>query len=219
MFLHIRQLMHKEFLLEWRQKHTFYGMLLYVASTIFVIYLSMGEAPSANTWNSLFWLLQLFICVNALAKSFLQEARGRLLYYYTLTGPVAFILAKLMYNVLLMLMMTLVSLALFYVFLGNPTISFVEFMLITLLGGVGISMVFTLMSAIAAKAQQNAALMAILGFPVLFPQLLLYIRLSKSAFGEIFRDGAIWQLVGLCALMDILLIALSVILFPYLWKD
>jgi heme exporter protein B len=206
-------------LLEWRQKHTFYGMLLYVASTIFVIYLSMGESPDANTWNSLFWLLQLFICVNALAKSFLQEARGRLLYYYTLTSPVAFILAKLIYNVLLMLMMTLVSLALFYVFLGNPTISFSSYVFITLLGGIGISMVFTLMSAIAAKAQQNAALMAILGFPVLFPQLLLYIKLSKSAFGEIFRDDAIWQLVGLCALMDVLLIALSVILFPYLWKD
>ena len=45
-------------------------------------------------------------------------------------------------------------------------------------------MVFTLMSAIAAKAQQNAALIAILGFPVILPILLLLMRLSQSAFAE-----------------------------------
>lgn len=219
MLLQVRHLIHKEILLEWRQKHTFYGIMLYVASAIFVIYLSMGETPSSHTWNSLFWLMQLFIGVNAVAKSFLQEPKGRLLYFYTLSSPVAFILAKLTYNVLLMVMMTLVSLMLFTLFLGNPTLFFGQYVMITLLGGIGISMVFTLMSAIAAKAQQNAALIAILGFPVLFPQLLLYIRLSKTAFGEIFRDGAIWQLCGLCGLMDLLLIALAVILFPYLWKD
>lgn len=75
------------------------------------------------------------------------------------------------------------------------------------------------MSAIAAKAQQNAALIAILGFPVILPVLLLLMRLSKAAFAEVFRAGAIWQLAGLVILMDMLVIALAVILFPYLWKD
>jgi heme exporter protein B len=219
MFTHIRHLIQKEILLEWRQKHTLYGMLLYIASTIFVIYLSNGEQPEATTWNSLFWLVQLFVCVNAVAKSFLQEPRGRLLYFYTLTDPKFFIAAKLIYNVLLMLFLTGISLVFFYIFLGNPTTSFWLFTGISLLGGVGISMVFTLMSAIASKAQQNAALMAILGFPVLFPQLLLLLRLSKSAFGEVFREGAVFQLSGICASIDLLLIVLALILFPYLWKD
>ena len=75
------------------------------------------------------------------------------------------------------------------------------------------------MSAIAAKAQQNAALVAILGFPVILPQLLMLMRLSKSAFGEVFRDGALVQLAGLIAGLDVLVIAMAVILFPYLWKD
>ena len=75
------------------------------------------------------------------------------------------------------------------------------------------------MSAIAAKAQQNAALIAILGFPVILPQLLLLMRLSKAAFSEVFRTGAVLQLSGLIGLMDILVIVLAVVLFPYLWKD
>ena len=75
------------------------------------------------------------------------------------------------------------------------------------------------MSAIAAKAQQNAALIAILGFPVILPQLLLLMRLSKAAFSEVFREGAVLQLSGLVGLMDLLVVVMAVILFPYLWKD
>ena len=88
-----------------------------------------------------------------------------------------------------------------------------------MLGGISISLVFTLMSAISAKAQHNAALIAILGFPVILPQLLLLMRLSKTAFAEVFKQGAVLQLAGLIGLLDLLVIILATILFPYLWKD
>ena len=215
----IISLLKKDILLEFRQKHTFYGILLYIAATIFVIYLSMPESPDAQVWNSLFWVIQLFVCVNAVAKSFLQESRGRMLYFYSIASPVEFIVAKLIFNVMLMLLMGLISLALFTLFLGNPVTDSLKFIGIVLLGGAGISLVFTLMSAIAAKAQQNAALIAILGFPVILPQLMLIMRMSKTAFAEVFRDGAVLQLVGLTAVMDLLVVALAIILFPYLWKD
>ena len=62
----------------------------------FVIYLTMGQ-PEDKVWNGLFWVTLLFICVNAVARSFLQESKGRLLYYYTMIHPVEFIFAKLIY--------------------------------------------------------------------------------------------------------------------------
>jgi heme exporter protein B len=80
-------------------------------------------------------------------------------------------------------------------------------------------MVFTLLAAIAARAQQNAALMAIMGFPIILPLLLLLMRLSKTAFGEVFRDGAVLQLCGLIIGLDVLIAGMALILFPYLWKD
>ena len=211
-------LLKKDILLEFRQKHTFYGILLYIASTIFVLFLSMDK-PDANTWNGLFWVIQLFICVNAVAKSFLQESRGRMLYFYSIASPVEFIAAKILYNVVLMIFMSLMSLLLFFIFLNNPVDNSLRFMGIVVLGGAGISIVFTLMSAIAAKAQQNAALIAILGFPVILPQLLMLMKLSKAAFAEVFKEGAILQLTGLIICLDGLVIAMAVILFPYLWKD
>jgi len=211
-------LLGKDILLEFRQKHTFYGILLYIASTIFVLYLSLDKTDAA-VWNGLFWVIQLFICVNAVAKSFLQESRGRMLYFYSIASPVEFILAKLLYNLLLMVLMSLISLALFATFLDNPVSNMLLFTGIVVLGGMGISIVFTLMSAIAAKAQQNAALIAILGFPVILPQLMLLMRLSKTAFAEVFKEGALLQMTGLIAGLDVLVIGLALILFPYLWKE
>ncbi len=212
-------LLKKDILLELRRQHTFYGILLYIASTVFVIYLSLPDSPDGNTWNSLFWVIQLFVCVNTVAKSFLQESKGLMLYYYSIASPIEFITAKLLFNIILMLLMSSVSLLLFYFFLDSPVLNYWRFYGIVLLGGTSISLTFTLMSAIAAKAQQNAALIAILGFPVILPQLLLLMRLSKSGFAEVFRDGAVWQLAGLVAGLDILVFTLSVILFPFLWKD
>lgn len=215
----ILALLKKDILLEFRQQHTFYGILLYIAATVFVIYLSLPESPDTNTWNSLFWVIQLFICVNTVAKSFLQENKGRMLYYYSIASPKEFIAAKLIYNVILMLLMSSISMVLFYIFLDNPVSNSLQFTGVVLLGGCGISLVFSLMSAIAAKAQQNAALIAILGFPVILPQLLLLMKLSKTAFAEVFREGALLQLIGLTSLLDILVIVMAYILFPYLWKD
>jgi heme exporter protein B len=211
-------LLKKDLLLELRQQHTFYGILLYIASTIFVLYLSVSGLEAA-VWNGLFWVIQLFICVNAVAKSFLQESRGRMLYFYTIASPVEFIISKMMYNILLMIIMSLLSLFLYSVFLENPLNNSLRFTGIVLLGGTSISMVFTLLAAIAARAQQNAALMAIMGFPIILPLLLLLMRLSKTAFGEVFRDGAVLQLCGLIVGLDVLIAGMALILFPYLWKD
>jgi heme exporter protein B len=214
----ITALVKKDLLLEFRQQYTFYGILLYVASTIFVLYLAMKQ-PETNVWNGMFWMIQLFICINAVAKSFLSEGRGRMLYFYTIAGPVDFIISKLIYNGLLMLLMSLVSLLLFTIFLGNPILDMPRFVGMVCLGGLSLSLVFTLLAAIAAKAQQQAALMAILGFPLIIPQLLLLIKLSKAAFGEIYGDGVVTQVTLLLVGLDVLVIALAIILFPFLWKD
>ena len=213
---HIWTLFKKDLLLEIRQQYSFYGILLYIGATIFVLYMAVEE-PEPKVWNGLFWIIQLFICINAVAKSFLQESRGRMIYFYSIAGPRDFVLAKLLFNSLLMLIMSLLSLLLFALFLGNPIQKVLHFTGLVLLGGWSLSLVFTFLAAIAARAQQNAAIMAILGFPIIIPQLLLLMRLSNEVFGTttIIPLTAVLLLVAL----DILVILLAIILFPFLWKD
>lgn len=213
----IISLFKKDLLLETRQQYSFYGVLLYVISTIFVLFLAMGR-PEVEVWNGLFWMIQLFVCINAVAKSFLQESRARMLYFYSIAGPRDYVLSKLLFNGLLMLVMSLLSLGLFQILMGNPLRNPVEFIGLAVLGGVSLSLVFTFLAAIAAKAQQQAALMAILGFPIIIPQLLLLMKISSIAFSSVIQAG-LSQMVWLLCGLDIMVIVLSVILFPFLWKD
>lgn len=217
-FSRIIALFRKDIVIEFRQQHAVFGILLYIAATIFVLYLSIDK-PNTDTWNALFWITQLFVVTNAVAKSFLGDSKGRLLYYYSIAHPIDYIFSKLIGNTLLMAILSLVSIFLYSLLLGNPIIFAGAFWGISLLGSTSLSLVFTLLSAIAAKAQQQASLMVILGFPVIIPQLVVLIRLSKTAFGEIFRNGAVLQLTGLLIGLDIMIIILAAILFPYLWKD
>src|ERR1700676_2267223 len=210
-------LIKKDVLLEFRQQYSFYGVLLYVVSTIFVLYMAMGQ-PENLVWNGLFWMMQLFICVNAVAKTFLQEGKGRQLYFYSICSPVHFMLARMIFNATLMLLMNLISLLLFILLLGSPLAHPFLFLGISCFGSCSISLVFSFLAAIAARAQQNAALMAILGFPLIIPQLMLLMRLSALAFSDVFQSG-LTSIVLLLACFDIMVVLLSVILFPFLWKD
>ena len=203
-------------LLEVRQQYSFYGILLYIGATIFVLFMAIEE-PEAKVWNGLFWVIQLFISINAVAKSFLQESKGRMLYFYSIASPGDFVLAKLLFNTLLMLVMSLLSLLLFSMFLGNPMEKMWQFLGLVLLGGWSISLVFTFLAASAAKAQQNAAIMAVLGFPIIIPQLLLLMKLSNAAFAPLLTIPV--STVLLLIALDMMVILLAVILFPYLWKD
>lgn len=177
----------------------------------------MGR-PENDVWNGLYWMIQLFVCINAVAKSFLQENKGRMLYFYSIAGPRDFILSKLLFNAVLMLFMSIISLLLFIVLMGNPLMNPVYFVTMSLLGGVSLSLVFTFLAAIATKAQQQAALMAIMGFPIIIPQLLLLMKIANIAFSSVIQAG-LSQMILLLIGLDIMVILLSIILFPFLWKD
>ena len=210
-------LVRKDLLIEWRQKHTLFGVLLYVGATVFVVYMMSGQ-PEAKIWNALFWLTQLFVAVNSVAKSFLQEHPNRFRYYYTLVKPSTFLLAKMLYSIVLMLVMSLVSLLLFSVMLGWPLVQTALFVVITAVGSISLSAVFTFLSAIAARAQQNAALMAILGFPLVTPVLMILSNLATKAIIPVYQPGW-WTLALVLLLLDVLVVILGIILFPFLWQE
>jgi heme exporter protein B len=160
----------------------------------------------------------LFVCVNAVAKSFLQESHGRLLYFYTIAGARDFVLSKLLFNMLLMAVMGMLSLLLFILLLGDPLTHAGRFLLITCLGGASIGLVFTFLAAIAARARQSTALMAVMGFPLIIPQLLLLMKIATIAFSSVVQAGLL-EMIALLVALDFMVVVLSVILFPFLWKD
>jgi heme exporter protein B len=146
LFNQVKFLIRKEIMLEWRSKYALNGILLYVVSTVFVCYLAFREISSPPTWNALFWIIMLFASVNAITKSFIQESRGRQLYYYTITGPQAIIISKIIYNILLMLLLSGIALAFYTLVFHNPLGDPLFYMLSVLLGSISFASVFTMIS-------------------------------------------------------------------------
>lgn len=214
-------LIHKEILLEWRQRSAFNGILLYLGCTVFVCYMSFGaRAGKLNpaTWNALFWIILLFTAVNAVAKSFIQERQGRFIYYYALASPQATIISKMAYNFMLLLLLSVLGFSFYSLVLGNPVQDKLLFIINMLLGAAGFSFTLTMISGIAAKTSNGSMLMAILSFPVIIPLLLLIIKVSKNAMDGLARSVSYDEIL-LVASINIMVGAVSYLLFPYLWRS
>lgn len=217
----IAALLRMEVALDLRQRAAWAGMLLYVVSAVYVCYLAVKGGLGLATWNALFWIILLFAAFNALARSFQREDSGRQLYLYTLVDPRSVILARALYNGATMVVLSLLSLAVYTLLMGGEVLAGADigqFVLAVVLGGIGFAAVLTLISAIAARAGNGIGLMAILGFPLVLPLLLTVMRASKLAL-----DGVAWSVTstyfGGLVLLDVITVTLAWILFPYLWRD
>lgn len=217
----IKILLIKEIKLEWRQKFALNGIILYLASTIFTVYLSVNVKIGAldpQTWNALFWIIILFTAVNAMAKSFILENSGRMLYYYSISTPQSFILAKIIYNALLMIVLGSLGYFIYAIILNNPVKDILLFYLNVILAGVAFATSLTMISAIAAKASNSHTLMTILSLPIIIPILLMVIRISGNAIAGMARSASQGDLLTLAALI-VMVGTVAYILFPYLWRS
>lgn len=221
MWSEIKAIVRKDLRMEWRQRHALGSIFLYVIASIFVAYMGFRQIVDVSTWNALFWIIVLFAAFNAAARSFSTETSGRRLYLFTLARPEAVILGKMAYNAILLLTMVFASFFFFTVMMGSGVLEEADWTAVTLalaFGAIGLAFVLTLIAALASQTDNNLGLMAVLGLPVILPFLLILIRFSKNAI-----DGIAWSVNSTYALqlsaILALSLALSYILFPYLWRE
>ncbi len=91
-------------------------------------------------------------------------------------------------------------------------------MLSVLLGSISFASVFTMISGIASKANNSGALMAVLSFPVIIPLLIVLIKFSKNAMDGLDRSVSLNEIAVLLAI-NAAVIAVSLLLFPFLWRE
>jgi heme exporter protein B len=217
----IAALLRLEWALDRRQKHAAGSLLLYVVAAVYVCRLTLRAGLPAPLWNALFWVLLLFGAFNAMARAFQREDKGRQLYLYTLAHPLSVILARTLYNCGLMLVLSLLTLLVYALLMGVEVLAEADvplFLLAVVSGGVGMAALLTLVSAIAARAGNGLGLVAILGFPILLPLLLVVVRAASLALA-----GVAWAITAkyllAATLLSVVTVALAWVLFPYIWRD
>ncbi len=213
----VKHLIAKDIRQEWRQRYAINGILLYVVAAVFVTYLSvkLNDKPA---WNAVFWIIILFTSVSSTAKSFIQEGRGRWLYYYQMASPQAIIISKVVYNSLLMMVICGLCFTFYSLLMGSMADNVPMFLLVAMLGSLGFSAVLSMTSAIASKAGNSNLLMPVLSIPAIIPLLLVTIKASKGAMDGLSNSIILRDSLVLFAFY-LAIAALAYILFSFLWKE
>lgn len=139
------------------------------------------------------------------------------MYYYFLLKPQVLIASKLLYQLLYALALCFIAFILMQVYFPRAIPNLGLFMLNLLLATIGLSSAFTMVSSIASGATNQGNLMAVMGFPAAIPILVLSVTNSrKILMGANLSEikGNVTTLVS----VDVIIIALVFLLFPYSWK-
>ncbi|MFM7857349.1 MAG: heme exporter protein CcmB [Flammeovirgaceae bacterium] len=217
----LKSFLKKEFKLELRRKSVIAGLSLYLVSIVFIYYLAIGLNQQVLTplvWSAVFWSTLLFSAINTIAKSFIGEKKGLEIYYYSIVNPQVFIISKMVYNSMLGLAMGLFGYGLFATLLTNPIQDFITFLLTLALASTGFACSLTLVSGLAAKANNSNVLMAVLSFPVVISILLIAIKATKNCIDGLDTASSYDELTTLFAI-NCLVGAVSYLLFPYIWRN
>ncbi|HCS21639.1 MAG TPA: ABC transporter permease [Bacteroidetes bacterium] len=216
-WVQVRWLFIKELKQEWRQRFAVQGILLYALAATYVVYLSL-QVLDRPAWNALYWVILIFSAVSAIAKSFLQESKGKMLYLHQMVHPASLLTAKILYNSLLMVVISMLVLLAYSVLLGQQAEHLLWFIAAVLIGSASFSAVLTMVSAISSKTGNGHLIMPVLSIPLLIPLLLIAVKASKTAVDGLdvsllYDDLLVMVLFyGMVSLM-------GYILYPWLWKE
>ena len=209
----------KELRSELRRRWSSALLLLFGLVTVFVVSFSLGAGSlTPGLLSAFFWVTLFFASTAGLSRSFLKEEETKtILALRLLASPPSVFWGKLCFNLLLLFFLELVLVPLFFVWMNVSSINASGFLLILLLGSLGLVAGTTLAAAMVAKAESKGVLFVILAFPVLAPLLIFAMAGTKAAFA-----GAGWEQLAnpVKALVSYAVVigAGSSILFDFIWE-
>lgn len=206
----------KEIKTEWRNRFAINGLIVQLISSVFICYLIFKNI-NAPVWNALFWIILLFASTNAIARSFVHESRGRMMYYHTIAQPLSLLLAKMLLNIILCLFVALLGLGVFSLLLGSPSWPVGPYLYFILSFSIGIGALFSAISAIIAKTKGSNLLMPVLSFPLVIPLLLIAVSASNRLIAN--PESAYMKDVLLLLLVDALIVMLGFVLYRFIWQE
>lgn len=210
----------KDLRTELRTRYALNAILMFGITTLAVVSYSLGQAGlPPKLLAALLWTIIFFSAMSGLAQVFVREEEtGTALVLKLRADPTAVYVGKLLFNLTLLTVMTLIITPLFFMFTDAPVNGVGVLILILILGVIGLCAATTLVGAIIAKASVKGALFAVLSFPILIPILLLLVGSTADILDGKGLSDVLVFLQGLVA-YSVVMITLSVLLFRFVWLE
>ncbi len=213
------------FLKDWhselRTRYAISALIMFVLTTISIVLFSLGsEGAPPSALSGMLWVVIFFSGMSGLSRTFvMEEERGTALTLQLLASPSAVYFGKLLFNIVLVIGLNILAVALYFFFIEGFVIRTASIFLLTVgLGSVGLAAASTIIAAIIAKANTKGTLFPVLSFPLLLPLLLTVINATRLAAEGAFFDEASGEFQVLVSYIGAV-VAVSYILFDYVWKD
>ncbi|TRZ64313.1 ABC transporter permease [bacterium] len=205
---------------EMRNRYVVNSLLMFIIVTISIIRFAIGdEKVEPEILSGLLWIVIFFSASSGLSRVFIKEEEKETTYALKLSvDPISVLLGKLLFNGVLTFSLNIVIISLFILITGFVITSIPAFIIIVVLGNLGIIASSTIIAAIIAKANTKGTLYPVLAFPVLMPLLITVINSTKLAStGSPIQDF----LPDMQILLSyaIVVITASLLLFKFIWED
>ena len=210
----------KDMRLELRTRYALNAILMFGITTLAVVSFSLGQSGlSPKLLAALFWVIMFFSAMSGLAQVFIREEEtGTALALKLTADPDAIYIGKLLFNLTLLSVMTVIVTPLFFIFTDAPTANLLRFLPVLLLGVIGLCGATTLVASIIAKASVKGALFSVLSFPILMPLLISLVSASEKVFAGLALGNIAAELQFLLA-YAVIMITASIMLFKFVWQE
>ena len=206
---------------EFRTRYAMNALVMFVVVALSIILFSLGdESVSPAVLSGILWVIIFFSGMSGLSRTFVsEEERGTVLTLQLLAEPSAVYAGKLLFNMVLTVCLNM-FIAVSYVLLVQQFVvqSPMLFWITILLGSFGIAAAATILAAIIAKANTKGTLYPVLAFPIMLPLLLTVMNATRLATEGAALSEAMGEFQVLVAYTAVI-VAVSVILFDFVWKD
>jgi heme exporter protein B len=194
--------------------------LMFAVTTLAMISFSVGQAGlGPRLLAALFWIVIFFSAMAGLSAAFVREEEsGTALALRLKADPTAVYLGKLLFNFALLSVVAAVVTPLFFVLTDASSDHIGAFVVILVLGVIGLCAASTLIGAIIAKAAVRGALFSVLSFPILITLLLMLVTASARVFDGGSFAAIRMELQGLFA-YSVVMITASMLLFRFVWRE
>ena len=210
----------KDLKLELRDKYALNAVLMFGITSLAVVSFSLGQRNlPPHLLGALFWVIMFFSAMSGLAHIFIREEEsGTSLALRLAAPPDAVYIGKLLFNLILLSVLTVIITPLFFIFTNAPVSSAIDFIPILILGVLGLCSATTLIAAIIARAAVKGALFAVLSFPIIIPLLLTLVISTQKLFEGSGVGSVMTELQFLLAYMVVMIVG-SLMLFKFVWTE
>ncbi len=208
---------------ELRTRYAMNAILMFAFTTLIAVSFSLGsfriaESDKPFIYAALLWIILIFSALSGLARIFVKEEEAHTIDILKLSArPQSIFLGKLFFNLTLLGILSLILVPAFIILMGYRIESPLYFFSVVFFASLGLGAGTTIVAAMIARASVRGALFSAVSFPLLFPLMITAIKGCEKA--AILSDIPGWPEVKISIAYLIIMITLSLFLFPIIWEE